>query len=271
MAEFTAGYGSGSAVTVAGAGLTTTLSYLNPAGHDLMHNGWFVFSFVTLCLGVIIIVCTFLSHAVSISRKNLSYDPKTKILTIGKRAANTDTKGDTRISTESVPLRPQSRALVLTKGVYGTNGALQEFVSPVDDVHGFGYVYVHSQINIAARHDNPAPVHIMRMIATFQFDNEESFERETELFEWYDAFGIGDIKPESGPIIVSPGRTLRVATSFIITASLAIEGVDDPGSRCHLPTSAKISALRAVDAFGETYALAEEVPFRVQRAPMIQS
>jgi len=161
--------------------------------------------------------------------------------------------------------------IVLTKGVAGTNGFLQEFSSPLDGGYGFGYIRVDSQINVAARHDNPASIHIMKIIATFQFDKDEPFERETEIFEWYDATHRGEIRPDSGPVIVSPGRALRVATSFIITARDAVDGVDDPGARCHLPASAKISELTAVDAFGEAYLLAEEVPFHVLRLPTIQS
>jgi hypothetical protein len=259
MAETPSGYASGSALTVAGAALTGTFSYINKSGQDLFHNGWFVFSFVILCLGVGVIVLAFLSHVVSLSRRNLSYDPKTRILTIGRKqpfqslplAENVDSSA---ASSLHIPV------LVLTQGGRRTEGWLQELDQPMGDL--IGYIYVSVQMNVAALHDNTAPVTIMRVTATVEFDGE-SKESASEMFEWYDATHRNEIRPDTGPVIVSPGRVLRVSTSFMVPAYPAVEGVDEPGRTCHLPPRGKISNIVAIDSLARRYELSGETDFPV--------
>jgi hypothetical protein len=259
MAELPSGYTAGSSLTVAGAGLTGVVSILNPSHEDLLSNGWFEVSLAFLCFGVFIILCTFLSHAVSFSRKNLSYDPKTRVLTIGRKlppqslplAENVDSPAASSL---------QLPVLVLTQGGRRTEGWLQELDQPMGDL--IGYIYVSVQMNIAAPHENTAPVTIMRMTATVEFDGE-SKESASEMFEWYDATHRNEIRPDTGPIIVSPSRVLRVSTSFMVPAYPAVEGVDDPGRTCHLPPRGKISNIVAIDSLARHYELSGETDFPV--------
>ena len=114
-----------------------------------------------------------------------------------------------------------------------------------------------------------APVTIMKMTAKIEFEDGEPRVLETEKFEWYDPTGVGEIRLDTGPVIVSPGRTLRLTTSFMVPADDPVDGVDELGALCHLPSSAKLSELKAIDSLNHVYLLDELVNFTVQRVPVI--
>lgn len=152
-------------------------------------------------------------------------------------------------------------ALVLTQR--GSGGILQEMTGPAGVL--VGYIHLQLQFQVAARDENPSPVTIMRMTAKIVFEGKSPIEAKTESFEWYDATIRNEVKPDSGPIIVSPGRVLFVSCSFTMFAEKAQEGVDDFNRKFHLPGSTKLTEVTAIDSLNRRYPLEEEIEFRVQR------